>query len=201
MSVTVDQQEIAADSMGLRTVGQVLGHVQKSNRLVINLLIDGQRPDLDQMTDVRAAPLLGHTIYIETAEPRRMARDVLDEVDLQLKQADRLKAEAVDLLQRNQAAPAMERLSGCFSSWHHAQETVEKTALLLKIDLSRVRVDMHSLKEMLGDFSIQLRQIRSALEDRDFVTLSDILAYETTQTSNQWQQALGAIRRVIDGAA
>src|ERR1700748_3731182 len=38
MSVTVDDQLLEAEQMGLRTVGQVLSHVQRDNRLVVNLL-------------------------------------------------------------------------------------------------------------------------------------------------------------------
>ena len=197
MSVTLDHELLADEKierMGLRTVGQVLSHVQKDNRLVVNLLLDGSPPDLTRLGHLRAKPLAGHTLFIETAEPRQMALEVLDEVGAQLDEADRLKADAVELLQRNAAAAAMEKLSGCFGTWHNAQESVLKTAQLLRLDLETVHVGMRSLTELLQDFTEQLRQIKSALMDRDFVTLGDILAYETTQTSTQWQMALDAIR-------
>jgi len=197
MTVTVDHEPLATEKLGLQTVGQVLSHVQRENRLVVNLLIDGEQPDLERMGPLRQASLSGHTIYIETAEPRQMALEVLDEVEAQLREADRLKGEAVDLLQRNAAVRAMEKLSGCFSTWQNAQESVQKTAQLLRIDLSQVRVELRSLSEVLNEFTSQLREIKSALESRDFVTLSDILTYETTQTSTQWLRALGAMRDVI----
>ena len=44
MSVTVDHQPLQAEKLGLRTVGQVLAHLQKDNRLVVHVLIDGQEP-------------------------------------------------------------------------------------------------------------------------------------------------------------
>ena len=197
MSVTVDREVVAAEEMGLKTVGQVLSHVQRENRLVVNLLIDGQPPDLTRLTHLRASPVQGHTLYIETAEPREMALEAVDEVDAQLCQADRLKAEAVEFLHRNQPAQAMERLSGCFGTWHNAQESVMKTAQLLRLDLNAVRVQDRSFAELMEDFTAQLRQIKEALEGRDFVTLADILAYETTQTSTHWRLALDAIRRTI----
>ena len=46
MSVTVDDELLPADEMGLQTVGQVLAHLQKENRLVVQVLIDGHEPDL-----------------------------------------------------------------------------------------------------------------------------------------------------------
>lgn len=198
MSVVVDDERMAVDDLGLNTVGQVLTHVQRDNRLVVQLLIDGRQPDLSCMPSLRAAPINGHTLYIETADPRQMAVSVLDEVAAQLREADRLKGEAVDLLQRGTPAPAMERLSGCFSTWQNAQESVLKIAQLLRIDLNRIRIIDRSLADVMADFAGQLRQIRESLEDRDFVTLCDILAYETTQTTTQWQHALDAVRDVVD---
>ena len=151
------------------TVGQVLSHVQHGDRsargggrerLVVNLLIDGEEPDLDRMGDVKRVPLDGHTLFIETAEPRAMALEVLGEVEQQLAEADRLKGEAVDLLQRNAAVRAMERLSGCFTTWQHAQESLLKTAQLLRIDLEAVTIDGRTLAEVVGDFAGQLREVK-----------------------------------------
>jgi hypothetical protein len=197
MSVTIDHQMLSTDDLGLKTIGQVLSHVQTRNRLVINMLIDGEEPDLDRMSDVRRVPLNGHVLFIETAEPRAMALEVLAEVEEQLGEADRLKGEAVDLLQRNAAVRAMERLSGCFSTWQHAQESLLKTAQLLRIDLTRVTVGGSSLAEVCGNFIAQLREVKQAMEDRDFVTLADVLTYEMTQTTDQWREAIAAMRDVI----
>ena len=198
MSVTVDHERLEVESLGLRTVGQVLSHVHKDNRLVVNLLIDGREPDLDHLPQVRQSPINGLTLFIETAEPREMALEVITEVESQLREADRLKGEAVDLLQKSGGAvKAMEKLSGCFSTWHNAQESVVKVARLLRIDLDDVNVAGRSLSALIAEFSGQLRQVRQALEARDFVTLGDVLAYEMTETSTQWRGALGAIREVI----
>src|SRR5438128_862694 len=93
-SITVDDQPLPAEKLGLKTVGQVLAHVQKENRLVVHVLIDGQEPDLEHLSSIKQSLLHGHTLYIETAEPREMALEVLDEVEWQLEEADRLRSEA-----------------------------------------------------------------------------------------------------------
>jgi hypothetical protein len=126
-----------------------------------------------------------------------MALEVLGEVEQQLDEADRLKGEAVDWLQRNTAAAAMERLSGCFSTWQHAQESLLKIAQLLRIDLARITVAGRSLADVVGVFIGQLREVKQAMEGRDFVTLADVLTYEMTTTSRQWREAIGAMRGVI----
>ena len=42
MSVIVDDQTIPAEQLGLTTLGQLLNHLQRDNRLVVHVLIDGQ---------------------------------------------------------------------------------------------------------------------------------------------------------------
>ena len=198
MSVMVDHENLEVESLGLLTVGQVLSHLQKDNRLVVNLLIDGREPDFDRLPQVRQSPVDGHTLFIETAEPREMALEVIAEVASQLREADRLKGEAVDLLQKPAGTvKAMEKLSGCFSTWQNAQDSVVKIAKLLRIDLDAVRVEGGSLADLVAGFSSQLRQIRRALESRDFVALGDVLSYEMTETSTQWRAALSAVRDII----
>ena len=197
MSVTVDHETLETGALGLRTVGQVLSHVQREDRLVVHLLIDGREPDLDRLGEVRRAPIDGHTLFIETAEPRKMAMEVLKEVETQLDEADRLKTEAVQLLQRNGVGKAMEKLSGCFSTWQHAQESVLKTGQLLRIDLDTVKAGAASMTQLFNDFTGQLREIRAALESRDFVTLADLLLYETSETTARWREAIAAMRGAV----
>jgi hypothetical protein len=197
MSVMVDRQPLETDQMGLQTLGQLLAHLQKDNRLVVHVLVDGQEPDLSQMGSVRKIPLREHTLFIETADPRDLALSALGEVDAQLSEADRLRNEACDLIAKGLNQKAMEKLSGCFSTWQGAQESVLKTAQLLKLDLSMITAGRTPLTEMVAQFAEQLRQIKTALENRDFVLLGDILNYEATETTAQWRGAVGAMRAVI----
>ncbi len=197
MPVTIDHETLSTDDLGFKTIGHVLSHVQTRNRLVLHVLIDGAEPDLGQMSDVKRVPLNGHTLFIQTAEPRAMALEVLDEVEQQLAEADRLKGDAVDLLHQDAAVRAMEKLSGCFSTWQHARESLLKTAQLLRIDLNRIDIEGRCLAEVMGDFAGQLREAKHAMDKRDFVTLADVLTDDMTQTSHRWHDAIGAMRGVI----
>jgi len=49
----------------------------------------------------------------------------------------------------------------------------------------------------LANFSLQLRQIKSSLEQRDFVSLGDTLQYETSDTTQSWLSCVDAIRQLI----
>src|SRR5208282_3538927 len=107
MPVTVDHSPLRAEELGLRTVGQVLAHLQRERRLVVHVLIDGLEPDLKHLADVRKSAVKDHHVFIETADPREMALDILRQVETQLGEADRIKGEAAKLLQNNQNVRAM----------------------------------------------------------------------------------------------
>ncbi|CAN5627535.1 hypothetical protein BH09PLA1_BH09PLA1_20340 [soil metagenome] len=199
MSVVVDDKPLAAAQLGLQTVGQLLAHIQKENRLVVHLLIDGEEPAAGKLPSLRATTLEGHTLYVETAEPRRMAIDVLSEIESHLQETDTLRTECVELLRNNNTLKALEKLRGCFSTWQHAQESVLKTAQLLRIDLARIVVDGRPFTDVLKSFSEQLRLIKKSLENRDFVSLIDTLVYETAETSDNWRSAIRSMKTVIGG--
>jgi hypothetical protein len=197
MPVTVDDAPLHAEELGLRTVGQVLSHLKKTNRLVVHVLIDGQEPDLQHLGDIRRSSVEDHTVFIETSDPRDMALAVLKEVESQLAEADRIKNEAASLIQKNQNTRAMEKLSGCLTTWQHAQRSLVGTAQLMKINLDKIVVRGRNLTALAEEFAEQLKQIRQSLENRDFVTLSDLLLYETTDTTQGWRDALRELRRLI----
>ncbi|HVT89208.1 MAG TPA: hypothetical protein VHD56_10180 [Tepidisphaeraceae bacterium] len=201
MSVMVDSQPLPAEQMGMKTVGQVLAHIQRAKRMVVHVLVDGREPDLGQLTKLKASPLTGHTLFIETTEPRRMAREVLDQVEAQLAEADRLTNTAVQLLRENQNIKAMEKLRGCFSTWQHAQESVLKVSQLFRIDLTKVLVDGRPFAEILSDFAKQLKLVKSSLETRDFVSLIDTLVYEVCESSGHWRAAIRSMLSIISPKA
>jgi hypothetical protein len=197
MPVTLDHATLETERLGLHTVGQLLSHLKRDNRLVVNLLIDGQEPDYDDFAALRQSSLAAHTLFVETAEPREIATEALAEVESQMEEADRLTGEAVALLQKNQPAGAMQKLSGCFTTWQHAQDSVDKTAQLLRIDLDQLMAEGQSLSSLMSEFSDQLRSIKDALESRDYVALGDVLTYETPETTKKWRGAMGVIRASI----
>lgn len=197
MVVTIDSTPLPVEQMGLTTVGQVLSHVQQQNRLVTQVLIDGLAPDLRQVPQLRKRALLGHTVFIETAEPRVVVIDVIDEVERQLATADIARNDALERLRAGEPNRALQKLSSCFGVWQHAQESIQKVAQLLRLDLARVNVGKTTLADALTGFAGQLRDIRTALENRDYVLLSDILAYEMEATTTLWREAFGQLRAVV----
>jgi len=197
MSVVIDRQTLPVRELGLQTVGQVLAHVAKDNRLVIQMLIDGQEPDITHLGRVRATPIDGRTIFIETANSAELAMNVLDEVVDMLTSAEQSKQSAAELLQQGQTTKALSQLGICIRAWQHAQQCIVKVLELLRIDAAEVTVNDHPLEECLQNFSLQLRDIKASLEQRDFVSLGDTLLYETADTTSNWLSCIDAVRALV----
>jgi hypothetical protein len=195
MPVTVDQQSLPTESMGLKTVGEVLTHIAGEDRLVVSLLIDGKQPNLSEINRIRKSLVVGQTLFIETAKSTEMVLEVLDDVQEQLTQAEQSKTQAAQLLEKNQVASAMEKLGIYFTTWQSAQESVLKTSQLLHLDLETTLVGTQPISEILADFTAQLREIKDTLVNRDFVSLTDLLLYDTTETYQHWLDVLRVVRQ------
>jgi hypothetical protein len=200
MSVTVDRELLPADRLGLKTVGQVLKHISNRSRIVVHVLIDGKEPALDRLGSIRKALIAQHTVFIKTADKRQMASKVLAEVESQLDEVDRLKNESATLLKKHMVAPAIEKLGGCFTTWQHAQEAIKKIAQLIGVDLHHIKVGGLALTDLMDECSRQLRQIRKAMEGRDFATLTELLVNSMTSQCAQWRAAIRSLRGEIVSA-
>lgn len=197
MPIVIDRKNLAAESMGMETFGNVLTHLQKENRLVVHVLIDGEEPDLSALTALRQTRLADHTIFVETTEPAAMALDALEATDAVIDEAAQLSAAAAEALGAGNQNKAFQQLAGAFGKWQNAQDSVLKVSQLLRIDLETIEADGESLTKILDSFSGQLRDIRSAIEARDFVALADVLNYEIPTCAAQWHAAIEAMRGVI----
>lgn len=193
MGVTVDDVSLEVDRLGLSTVGEVLSHVARGNRLVVQLLLDGSEPDLGRIDVLRSETLSGRTLFIETVQPLDIARDVLESVGESMREADALRIDAAEQFRAGQASAALQKLSGCFALWINGQDSIGKVAKLLKLDLTRVQVDTRSAEELLAGFAGQLRQLRDALEARDHVLCCDVLTYDMESARQDWEALVEAL--------
>ena len=92
---------------------------------------------------------------------------------------------------------ALCELGVCIRAWQHAQQSIVKVLELLRVEPADVIVANQPLEQCLANFSLQLRQIKTSLEQRDFVSLGDTLQYETSDTTQSWFSCIDAVRQLI----
>ena len=197
MAVIIDDEDFNAGKLGLGTLGQVLLHLQRNNRLVIRLLIAGEAPDPAHIDSIRCTGLSDHVIYFETVDARQTALDSIALAQQRVAQADGFKDEAAELLRQNQWAAAMQKLSECLARWREAQQTVLAVSKYFSLNLERITVKGEALSVSLHQFAVRLRDIQTALQAEDAVGLTDLLAYETAQCGQWWSGALDGVRVMI----
>ncbi|MCC6240617.1 MAG: hypothetical protein IT448_10000 [Phycisphaerales bacterium] len=197
MPVSIDNTIINTEQLGLKTLGQVLEYINKQARVAVAILLDGKSPQLSDMDTLRSADTEIHTIQLETADPREMAMDALIDMQKALDQADASKNRAAELLQRNQAKAAMLPLNACLETWQQAQQCITQSAQLVGINLDSVEVGGRNLQSMANHFAGQLREIRRALEDQDYVALGDVLNYELDETGQHWRDAIISLSTAV----
>lgn len=200
MAVTIDDLPLATNDLGLSTIGDVLSHVGRENKLVVQILIDGTEPDMRALDAVRGRRLDDCVLYVETARPAQVACEVLDAVDQGLEEAEAFRLESAELFRSGDPAVALQKLAGCFSYWHNAQDSVGKIAKLLRVDLEAARTDANRpVKDIIETFAVQLRQLRDALESRDYVLCCDVLTYDMEGITPDWRAATSTLRRIANG--
>lgn len=198
LTVTIDDEPLAAKHLGMETLGHVLSHIQRDKKLVVQILIDGNEPPLAEMGALRNTKLEGHCVYIETADPLRLVDSVLTEVQRQLNEADEARIQCAGLLRQNQTQKAMERLGFCFRSWQDVQESVAKVVELIRLDLNQaIDDDGAPLAGRFDHFSSQLRRIKESLQRKDFISLGDLLGHDMAQSADHWKSAIRAIRNAV----
>lgn len=197
MSVTVDDLPLETERLGLATVGDVLTHVAGDDRLVVQVLLDGSEPDLAEIEGLRSTRLEGRVLFVETARPGNIACEALDAVDDSLAEADEARVAAAEHFRSGEASTAMQKLSSCFPVWINAQESIGKVAKLLRADLALLKLDDgRPVAEVIGAFAGALRQLKEALEARDYVLCCDVLTYDMGPVADDWRAATAALRRV-----
>ena len=63
-----------------------------------------------------------------------------------------------------------------------------------------MQIEGKKADELLSEFAAQLRTVKEALENRDYVQLADILQYELQDVAPRWQCLLDQVVEQIDAA-
>ncbi len=179
------------------TLGQVLDAAQQrlaaQGRIVVEVRVEGQTLN-GETIDRRADEACGDKlIHLTSAKPAEVAVDALAAVRTQLGEARVLQAEAADLLQRDQQADALNKVSTAIEAWLAMQQVVVQAAAMLDVDLDALEVEGQELTDSVNDLAAQLKELRELIQAGDMVGLADVLAYEWPDITDRWDAVLGAL--------
>jgi hypothetical protein len=185
MSITIDDQPLGESQF--KCVGDVLEHVRgrDKDRLIVRVLLDGAVPGA---AEIGQRKLGESTLYVETANRRELVGDALREAEEILDGADSFRQQAIDELSAGKIQDSMLPLNQWLASWRQSQTALVESAWAVGVNLETL-----GIQDLVGQLANQLRQIKTALESKDYVTLADILNYEAPASMERWREALGAV--------
>lgn len=189
MSITIDDQPLAAGEF--QSVGDVLEHVRRQDRgrLIVKVLLDGVVPAAEQLGEQR---LMDRTLYVETADRRALAADALREAGAILDSADAYRMDAIEQLSAGRVQEAMGPLNQWLLGWQQVKKAIVESAWAVGANIEKL-----GISRQIAELADQLRQIITAVQNKDYVTLGDILNYEAPASMEKWREALGLVKEKI----
>jgi hypothetical protein len=205
MHVYVDDQPFAVSDLSNKTVRDVAGEIRDGllvqKRILVAIFLNGQKSPVPpaEIEPTLDSPVNRYErVDFQSAVPQTLAREVLKQSRALVAEATPICRQAGEMLSGGQTARAMEMLGNCFMVWNQVQESMTKSVQLLGLDLSKLDVDGQPADELLQKFADELRVVKEALENRDYVQLSDILQYELQEVAPRWQALLDRLVAQID---
>ncbi len=203
MHIYVDDNPFAVSDLAGKSLRQVAQEIRQDlaprKRMLVAVYTDGRLVPSGELENVLDTPAgRFERVDFQSAVPQALAREVLRQARELVAEATPLCRQAGEMLSAGQTARAMELLGNCFGVWNQVQESMSRSMDLLGLDLSKMQVEGHRADERLGEFVGQLRQVKEALENRDYVQLSDILQYELQDVAPRWQSLLDHLLEQIE---
>ena len=200
MAILLD--DVAVDLPG-ENLSEVLEAAQRqldaSQRVIVEVQVAGQTLDSEQLEQAMGIAVADQQISLYSASPRDIATTTLAAVRDRLSEAKAIQDEAAELLQQDQAAQALEKVSSLIEIWLQTQQAVVQSATLMQIELSSLTADDQTMDAVAQDLVQKLMDLKQSIVSKDTVGLADTLSYEWPETVDRWDALVSnLIARIED---
>jgi hypothetical protein len=197
MRIVIDDQpcKITAGAY-IKAVNAAAAVVQERGRMIVEVAIDGEPVELCDLEkfDANRQSTKTSEIQITTADPIELVGQVLKDAAAALEEADAQQQSAAESIQAGKLPQAMQSLSIALGIWSSVQQALAVGAQVPGLDLMVELASDHH-QQAVERLNTHLRAIRSALETRDPVGISDTLLYDLPDVVVQWRSLLHELRQ------
>ena len=186
------------------TLGDVLKWVRTvlpQGHVVVGVVRDGEVLEGAALTQSRRLPLGASEIVLTSGVQKDLALTLLGKLAALIEWLAPQHKEVAGELERGSTQHALERLGNILSAWQQIQEAYGNLSRMLEISLKELPVHELDGESILTEFVRQLSEIQQALEQRDFVLLSDILQYEMDGAVANWMALLESTLGIVEPVA
>jgi len=197
MRVTLDGEPVAHEAQSGETLSALLAAIasrQASDRRLVSVRVNGQLLQDEELSRRLAQPVAGDdTIELGSADARGVVADALREAALHLSESQLARDDLVDLLTSGRMSEAAPRLAEALACWQVCQRTLVEASAFLGRDLTSWAHEDRALGERLRGLADKLRELRDAVEARDWVLVTDLVQYEMSDLASAWRGALTSL--------
>ena len=136
-------------------------------------------------------------LEIQTIEPVSFSLKTLQGLQDHLGQLEDLHVQASEMLRAGSFDDASVQLDGCFQGWAVALQAVRDISSLTGISLQGTSIDGETALESLEKLTVQLNAFRKAYDERDIVTIGDLVRYELQPLAGRWRKVMETLAGMI----
>ena len=206
MATFLDDRPFASSSISSQsTVAHVIEAARNdlvgTGRLLIGIRCDGDELSADRMERLIGEPATRFArLDLISDRPQRVVVDILQHARSAFAHTFELVRLAADTLAVGNGE-GMSTLIACVQTWSQVHESVVKGGALLGIRFDELLIQNRSVTAWLGDLVTRLRELRGAIDARDYVLLVDLLRYEFDETLQGWETFLDAFITHVESTA
>jgi len=186
------------------TLGDVLkwARTQLSDgRVIVQIQLGEQLLEGPALSRARRDTLGDATLTLVSADQKELALTMLGKLAALIQWLTPQHKDVAGLLERGETKKGLERLAGILSAWQQIQDAYGNLAKLINLSLTDLPVHHLNGEDVLNEFCHQLEEIQTALQNKDFVLLADILQYEMEGAVVNWMALLEATLGEVEPTA
>ena len=206
MLVTLDDNAVQhaafAPGMLLQELVDLVREWHARGRLIVSVAVNGRQIEPSDLSDMLQRPVAeSDQIRFETGDPRNLVQSAFEELSTAFGEARWQHGALADKLAAGQADVAVRDLGGYLELWSTCRQALLQCSSLLDRDLTGHEYHGLPLESYLQNAVNVLKQVRDALEARDYVSLGDLVRYELPMLSETWQNIFEDLRASTDADA
>ncbi|MFM9959537.1 MAG: hypothetical protein ACKVZJ_15885 [Phycisphaerales bacterium] len=184
MKTLIDGRVLEVEPKPL-TLGRALEAVRGATpgRLVIEVVADGRVVTGEELSEPPTRSPFAGELHVKTADAGLLLRESLLFAADTLRDLGPRQAETADLIQSSKTAEAMAGLTDILGAWDQAKQVMSLAGTL------GVRAPVGD--DLTSALSTALQELRRSLQQQDWASLGDTLAYDLPELSGRWADVLG----------
>ncbi|MBE7557540.1 hypothetical protein HS125_00760 [bacterium] len=152
---------------------------QERRRVITGVVVDGRNyHGLDSRELAGRDPAQVARLEISTENPRKLGITILYDTARYMPRLANGFSRVAEQIQRREEQSAMELLQECLSTWMELTQGMKGSMITLGLDLEEVELGETNLGVIYEEILDLLSDVTDAMEEGDYLDLSDLLEYE-----------------------